>query len=67
MKKANKKRTVTGRRVIIFLYLKASIDDLIALLSSSVQNSERGGDGDGRSILTGRSSRILSKRTKENI
>jgi hypothetical protein len=41
----NKKRTVTIRRVIIFLkYLKASIADLITLLSSLVQNSEGGGD-----------------------
>jgi hypothetical protein len=30
-----------------FKYLKASIADLITLLSSSVQNSEGGGDGDG--------------------
>ncbi len=29
-----------------FEYLKASIADLITLLSSSVQNSEGGGDGD---------------------
>ncbi len=28
-------------------YLKASIADLITLLSSSVQNSEGGGDSDG--------------------
>jgi hypothetical protein len=40
LKKVNKKRTVTVRRVIIFFkYLKASIADLITLLSSSVQNS----------------------------
>ncbi len=37
LKKANKKGTVTVRRVIIF---KGSIADLITLLSSSVQNSE---------------------------
>jgi hypothetical protein len=30
-----------------FEYVKASIADLIGLLSSSVQNSEGGGDGDG--------------------
>ncbi len=48
MKKVNKKKTVTVRRVIIFFeYLKASIADLFTLLSSSVQNSEGGGDGDG--------------------
>ncbi len=48
LKKVNKKRTVTVRRVIIFFeYLKASIADLFTLLSSSVQNSEGGGDGDG--------------------
>jgi hypothetical protein len=29
----------------LFEYLKASIADLITLLSSSVQNSEGGGDG----------------------
>jgi hypothetical protein len=46
LKKVNKKRTVTVRRVIIFFeYLKTSIADLITLLSSSVQNSEGGGDG----------------------
>ena len=33
-----------GRIIIFFEYLKASIADLITLLSSSVQNSE--GDGD---------------------
>jgi hypothetical protein len=47
LKKVNQKRTVTIRRVIIFFeYLKASFADLITLLSSSVQNSEGGGDGD---------------------
>jgi hypothetical protein len=30
----------------MFLFLKASIPDLITLLSSSVQNSGGGGDGD---------------------
>jgi hypothetical protein len=46
LKKVNKKNMVTVRRVIIFI-LKASIADLITLLSSSVQNSEGGGNGDG--------------------
>jgi hypothetical protein len=46
LKKVNKKRTVTVRRVINFFeYLKASIADLFTLLSSSVQNSEGNGDG----------------------
>jgi hypothetical protein len=46
LKKVNEKRTVTVRRVIIFFeYLKASIDDLITLLSSSEQNSEGSSDG----------------------
>jgi hypothetical protein len=47
LKKVNKKRTVTVRRVIIFFeYPKASIADLFTMLSSSVQNSEGRGDGD---------------------
>jgi hypothetical protein len=47
LKKANKKRMVTDRRVIYFFeYLKASIADLFTMLSSSVQNSEGRGDGD---------------------
>ncbi len=47
LKKVNKKRTVTVRRVINFFeYLKASIADMFTLLSSSVQNSEGGGNGD---------------------
>jgi hypothetical protein len=33
--------------IIFFKYLKASIADLIKLLSSSVQNSEGSGDGEG--------------------
>jgi hypothetical protein len=33
--------------LFFFKYLKASIADLFTLLSSSVQNSEGGGDGDG--------------------
>ncbi len=47
LKKVNNKRTVKIRRVIMYFfeYLKASIADLITLLSSSVQNSEGGGDG----------------------
>ncbi len=47
LKKVNKKRTVTVRRVIIFFeYLKASIADLFTMFSSSVQNSDGCGDGD---------------------
>jgi hypothetical protein len=46
VKTANKIRTVTVRSYF-FEYLKTSIADLITLLSSSVQNSESGGDGDG--------------------
>jgi hypothetical protein len=47
LKKVNKKRTFTVRRVIIFLnYLKAFIADLFTMLSSSVQNSAGRGDGD---------------------
>jgi hypothetical protein len=46
LKKENKKRMVTlGRVITFFEYLKASIADLITLLSSSVQNSEGGGVG----------------------
>jgi hypothetical protein len=46
LKKFNKKRTVTVRGVSVsFEYLKASIADLITLLSSSIQNSEGGGNG----------------------
>ena len=45
VKKVNKKRTVTVRRLIIFENLKASIADLFKMLSSSVQNSEGHGDG----------------------
>jgi hypothetical protein len=45
VKKVNKKRTVTVRRLIIFENLKASIADLFTMLSSSVQNSEGHGDG----------------------
>jgi hypothetical protein len=52
LKKVNKKRTVTVRRVIIFFeYLKASIADLFTMLSSTVQNSEgRGGGNSGDSF-----------------
>jgi hypothetical protein len=47
VKKVNKKRTVTLRGVIVFFeYLKASIADLFTLLSSSVQNTEGGGNVD---------------------
>jgi hypothetical protein len=49
-KKVNKRRMVTVRRVILFEYLKASIADLITLLSSSVQNSEGGDYGDSGDI-----------------
>ena len=47
MKKVNKKRTVTVRRLkkYFFEYLKASIADLFTMLPSSVQNSEGRGDG----------------------
>jgi hypothetical protein len=45
LKNANKKRTVTIRRVILLEFLKASIADLITRLFSSWQNSEGGGDG----------------------
>jgi hypothetical protein len=41
IEKSNKKRTVTDRRVIFLKFLKASIADLITLLFSSVQNSEK--------------------------
>ncbi len=46
MKNANKKRTVTARRLIFWEFLKASIADLISLLFSSLQNSEGSGDSD---------------------
>ncbi len=36
---------VTARRLIFWEFLKASIADLDALLFSSLQNSEGGGDG----------------------
>ncbi len=49
LKKVNKKRTVTVRRIIFFEYLKASIADLFTLLSSSAQNSQGRGNGDGDS------------------
>ncbi len=52
LKKVNQKRTVTVRWVIIFVeYLKASIADLITLLSSSVQNSEGGGNSNGAIVV----------------
>ncbi len=49
MEKVNKKRTVRGQSQkgnYFFEYLKASIADLITLLSLSVQNSEGRGNGD---------------------
>jgi hypothetical protein len=46
LKNAHKKRTVTIRRVYLFFEYEF-ISDLFILLSSSVQNSEGGGDGDG--------------------
>jgi hypothetical protein len=46
MKNANKKRTVTARRLIFGEFLKASIADLITFFFSSLQNSEGGGDSD---------------------
>jgi hypothetical protein len=45
LKNVYKKRMATARRQIFLEFLKASITDLITLLSSSVQNSE-GGSGD---------------------
>jgi hypothetical protein len=47
LKKVNKTRRATVRRVTIFEYLKVSIADLFTLLSSSVQKSEGSGDGKG--------------------
>jgi hypothetical protein len=44
LKNANKKRTVTVRRVIFLKFHKVA--DLITLLFSSLQNSEGGGDID---------------------
>ncbi len=41
-----KENGYTWKGNYFFEYLKASIADLITLLSSSVQNSEGGGDGD---------------------
>jgi hypothetical protein len=46
LKNANKKRSVTVRREIFLNFLKTSIADLITQLSSSLQKSEGGGDGD---------------------
>ncbi len=46
MKNANKKRTVTARRLIFWEFLKASIADLISLLFLSLQISEGGVDSD---------------------
>ncbi len=48
LNKANKKRTVIVKRVYyLFEFLKATVADLITLLSSSLQNSEGNGDGNG--------------------
>jgi hypothetical protein len=49
LKKVNKTRTATVRRVTIFLNIsrRPLLICLGALLSSSVQNSEGGGDGKG--------------------
>jgi hypothetical protein len=44
LKKVNKKRTVTVRRVIIFLNISRRPLLICTLLSSSVQNSEGGGN-----------------------
>jgi hypothetical protein len=41
----NKKRLATARRLLFLEFLKASIDDLITLLFSSL-HSDGGGDGD---------------------
>jgi hypothetical protein len=51
---------VTIRKVIIFL-LKASIADLITLLSSSVQNSEDGGEGNTAAIVVLTPAKNLNK------
>jgi hypothetical protein len=48
LKKVNKKRTVTVRRVFIFWNIsRHPLLIWLHLLSSSVQNSEGSGDGDG--------------------
>jgi hypothetical protein len=48
LKKVNKTRRATVRRVTIFLNIsRRHIADLFTLLSSSVKNSEGGGDGKG--------------------
>jgi hypothetical protein len=41
-----KKRMATARRLFFGGFLKASIADLVALLFSSLQNSEGSGNGD---------------------
>jgi hypothetical protein len=46
-----KRERLHAVRRVIFLFLKASIGDLITMLSSSIQNSEGGGDGDGGDSL----------------
>jgi hypothetical protein len=48
LKKVNKERMVTVRRVIIFVNIsRRPLLICFTLSSSSVQNSEGGGDGDG--------------------
>jgi hypothetical protein len=48
LKKLNKTRTVTVRRVIIFFNIsRRPLLICFSLLTSSVQNSEGGGDGEG--------------------
>jgi hypothetical protein len=48
LKKVNKKRMVTVRRLIIFLNIsRHPFADLFTMLSSSVQNSEGRGNGNG--------------------
>ncbi len=47
LKEVNKKNSYSWKGNYFFKYLKASIDDLITLLSSSVQNSEGRSAGNG--------------------
>jgi hypothetical protein len=46
LKNVNKKRMATARRLIFLEFLKTSIAERIALLFSSLQNSEGCSDGD---------------------
>jgi hypothetical protein len=50
LRKQIKREQIQSKGNYLFEFLNASIVDLITLLSSSVQNSEGGGDGDGRYI-----------------